>query len=227
MPLPPELCSIELSDVSYYHGARVLVGVEDLSVHIEPGEFVQIIGNSGSGKSTLARLLAGYFEPHSGTASVAGRDVWNLPLGHGNHPVDLISTTSTLVSGPLFCSVASSFTATERDLDLVMEACSLIGIDRTVAQLPNGYRTWIGPNGFRPPDGLLQMLVLASALIRKAPILVMDEALNQLDDPMRDALREKLPEIMKHRTVVAIGRDIAFVPKRPRKLYLTKGRLSE
>lgn len=218
---------IQISGVTFFYGSNTSAALEDVSVRIEGGELVHIVGDSGSGKSTFAKVIAGVYTPCAGAVHIGGIDPCALDHTQPLQSVHMIAHDTPLAYGTLVSSLAGSFSATGAEMHDVIEACKLVGADEFITRLPMGYRTWLGPGGFSPSAGQRQLLVLASVLLKRPSVLILDEALCLADDKMRANLARNMPAICADRTVLVISQRHDFLDMRRRTLLMRAGRLSQ
>ncbi len=218
----PSRGHIHLESVTfgYRPGEPVL---SDVSLEIEPGETVALVGRTGAGKSTLISLLFRFFDPWHGIVSVDGHDVRGLQLESLRSQISLVLQEPFLL--PL--SVAENITygrpgATRAEIEAAAEAANAAEF---IADLPEGYETVLGERGATLSGGQRQRVAIARALLKDAPIVVLDEPTSALDATTEASLMEALDRLMERRTVIVIAHRLTTVQRADRILLLTGGRI--
>ena len=152
---------------------------ENLTLRIEPGRTVAIMGPSGSGKSTLAKLLLGFYSPSGGQIKIDGVDIRHLSANHLRSTFGVVPQETVLFSGTIYENLALA--DPHASFEQIIEACRMAEIHRTVEALPQGYQTPIGERGAGLSGGQKQRLAIARAILKKPRVLIFDEATSALD----------------------------------------------
>ncbi len=203
-----------------YPGAR-RPALERLSFAIEAGERVGIVGPSGSGKSTVVRLLLRLHDPDSGTLRIGGRDLRALDPDGVRGLIAVVTQDTTLFHGTVEENLRLG-RPDARDADLAAAARAANAHDFILA-LPDGYATVIGERGMRLSGGQHQRLSIARALLRDAPILVLDEALSSVDAENEAEIQQALDRLMAGRTTLILAHRLSSVIGADRILVLEDG----
>jgi len=214
---------VELRDVSFrYPGAErdALTGV---SVSVEPGETVAIVGASGAGKSTLARLLLRFDDPVSGSVRIDGRDVRDVTLHSLREHVGLLAQETLLPDVSVREAIAYGRPgATAEEIEAAARSA---GAHAFIAALPDGYDTAVGQRGRRMSGGQRQRISIARALLRETPVLVLDEPTTGLDAEAKAALLDPLARLVCGRTTIVISHDPEVVAWADRVVTIDDGRV--
>ncbi len=152
---------------------------EALSLKIEPGKSMAIMGPSGSGKSTLAKLLLGFYQPTNGAIRIDGVDIRNLSANELRQYFGVVPQETTLFSGTILQNLCAGNPGAR--FDQVVQACKMAGIHAVVEALPQGYETEVGERGVGLSGGQKQRLAIARALLKGPKVLIFDEATSALD----------------------------------------------
>ncbi|HEX8818838.1 MAG TPA: peptidase domain-containing ABC transporter [Archangium sp.] len=214
------LGGIELDQVSFrYSGTSPLV-VQDVSVRIEPGQSVAIVGRSGAGKTTLANLLLGLYLPSSGHVLFDGQDLRELDLHSVRGQMGVVSQEPTFFSSTLRGNI--SITDPTSPLEPVIEAARLAQLHEDIQAMPMGYDTPLVDRGASLSGGQRQRLALARALMRKPAVLLLDEATSSLDAITERRVQQALATlrctrvIIAHRLSTVVDADLILVMDRGR-----------
>ncbi len=207
-----------------YPGARRPAHVE-LSFRVRPGERVAIVGPSGSGKSTIARLLLRFHDPDRGRVAIGGRDLRELSLEQVRSRVALVSQETWLFHGTVEDNIRMG--KPDASAEELRDATRAANAEEFILRLPQGYDTVVGERGVRLSGGQRQRIAIARALLRDAPILVLDEALSSVDAESEALIQTALDRLMRGRTTLVFAHRLSSVVGADRILVLDEGRLVE
>jgi len=207
-----------------YPGARRPAHVE-LSFAVRPGERVAIVGPSGSGKSTIARLLLRFHDPDRGRVTIGGRDLRELSFEQVRSRVALVSQDTWLFHGTVGDNIRMG--KPDATAEEVRAATRAANAEEFILRLPQGYDTVVGERGVRLSGGQRQRIAIARALMRDAPILVLDEALSSVDAESEALIQGALDRLMRGRTTLVFAHRLSSVIGADRILVLDQGRLVE
>jgi len=199
--------------------------LKGVSVTIEPGSRVALVGPSGSGKSTLMALLLRLYDPDAGVVRVDGHDLKDVTLDSLRRNIGVVFQHTTLFQR----SIAENLRigrpdATDAEL---VAAAELAQAHDFVAAMPEGYGTLVGERGARLSGGERQRLAIARALLKDPPILLMDEATSALDTAIEARLQAALETVMRGRTTIVIAHRLATIRQVDRVLVMADGRIVE
>lgn len=214
---------IDLNQVSFRYDSKGPLVLNDLSLHVEPGECVGIVGASGSGKSTLLKLIMGFERPSSGTVRFDGQDLNELNLPSLRRKLGVVLQQNSLMSGSIYDNVRLSAPGVR--LKDVRHACEQAGLGPDLDRMPMGLNTLVGQGGSSLSGGQRQRVLLARALVRKPNVLLLDEATSALDNESQAAVLCTLAELPCTKIVVAHRPEALRICNRI--LRLEDGRLSE
>ncbi|WP_436887949.1 ABC transporter ATP-binding protein [Nocardiopsis dassonvillei] len=225
-PVAPQGALVEFDDVRFSHtpgGEPVLDGV---SFRAEPGSLTALVGPSGGGKSTAARLLARFHDVDAGRVRVGGADVRDIGGEELSRQVAVVFQDVYLFDATIADNVRLADPgATDEDLERV---AARSGLDRVVAELPDGWDTPVGEGGTSLSGGQRQRVSIARALLKDAPIVVLDEASAALDAENEALLTRTAVDLAREgRTVLVIAHRPATVAAADRIVFLEGGRVAE
>lgn len=224
-PLEPADGSIELRGVSFAYSPESVAVLQDLNLRIEPGNLVAVVGASGSGKTTLARLIARFFDVSDGHLLVGGVDVREIASERLAGQISQIFQDSYLFQGSIADNIrVGKPTASDAE---VLQAVQQGGIVEMAARLPEGLDTQVGEGGTRLSGGERQRIAIARALLKRAPILLVDEATAALDAENQAVIAETLMRLRGHCTLVVIAHQLSTVAMADQILVLEHGRIVE
>jgi ATP-binding cassette subfamily C protein len=213
---------IEISHVSFRYQADGPLILDDVSLHIRPGEFVAFVGPSGAGKSTLIRLLLGFEAPTAGSLYYDHEDLAALDLQAVRRQIGVVLQDGKLMSGDLFSNIIGSSLLTQED---AWEAARMSGLDQDIMQMPMGMNTYIGEGGSTLSGGQRQRLLIARAVVSRPRILFFDEATSALDNETQARVSHSLESLKATRIVVA--HRVSTVKNADRIIVLSSGRIVE
>jgi len=223
-PLPPLRGAIELRDVTYgYDPARP--ALRDVALTIAPGELIALVGPSGAGKSTLLGLLLRFANPDRGAVLLDGHDIRGVTLASLRAQVALVLQDPTIFRGTIADNIR--YGRLDADDAAVAAAAEAAGAADFIAALPAGFATEVGPRGSRLSGGQRQRLAIARALVRDAPLLLLDEATAALDTLAEARLRETLARLTTGRTTLLVAHRLSTARWADRIVALDGGRIVE
>lgn len=222
--LPPFRSSIQFRDVSFTYetGEEVLSGID---LDVQRGEVVAIVGASGSGKSTLVNLIPRFFEVSAGAITIDGRDIRDVTLSSLRSQIAIVTQQTILFNDSVRKNIA--YGDPDRPLEEIMAAAAAAHALQFVKTLPQGFDTVVGEGGARLSGGEGQRISIARALLKNAPILILDEATSSLDNESEREVQKALDNLMKNRTTLVIAHRLSTIVNADRIVVLDKGRIRE
>ena len=199
--------------------------LKGLTVSVRPGERVALVGPSGAGKSTLVKLLMRFYDVTGGAILIDGTDLRDLPLRYVRDHIGFVQQEPFLFNGSVRENILyGDLTATEQQLELAARAARA---HEFIAELPEGYDTWIGERGIKLSVGQKQRVSIARVLLKDPPIVIFDEATSNIDTETEVKIREALNELTKGRTTIIIAHRLSTLHDADRILVMDEGRLVE
>ncbi|MFG2138971.1 ABC transporter ATP-binding protein [Streptomyces sp. NPDC048650] len=214
---------VEARDVTFRYPGNKAEVLKDFSFSAGPGELLVVTGPSGAGKSTLASLLLRFYDPDAGSIRLDGIPVNRLPLAQVRRNITLLPQETLVLHDTVEENIASGRDhATHED---VVRAAQAADADGFISALPEGYRTVIAPGTSRLSGGQLQRIAIARAVLRDAPVLLLDEPTTGLDTLAAQRILGPLRRLAEGRTTIVITHDLALAAGADRVLVLDEGRL--
>ena len=215
---------INFEKVSFSYPGRELV-VDDFDLGIKPGSTQAIVGPTGSGKTTLIRLLLRFHVPNSGSIFLDGKEISKINLKDLRSSISLVTQTITLFPGTVLQNIA--YGNKEYSKSQIVNAAKVAEIHDFVESLPDGYSTQIGEGGHKLSGGQRQRISIARAVLKDAPILVLDEATSSVDNETEEALQKSLDFISKNRTTIVIAHRLSTIRHSDSIIVLDGGKVVE
>ncbi|MBO3749865.1 ABC transporter ATP-binding protein [Streptosporangiaceae bacterium NEAU-GS5] len=209
---------LDFEHVGFTYPNRSRPVMTGLSFSVEPGELVVVTGPSGAGKSTLAKLLLRFYEPATGRIELDGVDIRDItrPSLHDN--ITILQQESLLFSGTARDNIA--YGKPDASMAEIVAAAKQADAHSFINRLPDKYDTLVGQRGRLLSGGQIQRLAIARALLRDAPVLVLDEPMTGLDAVTAARVMEPLKRLMAGRTTILITHDLRHVPDTARTIVL-------
>jgi len=205
---------------SYNQAEHTLDGI---NISINPGETIAIIGKSGSGKTTLVNLIPRFYEIESGQLLIDSENIQNYSLKSLRSNISLVTQEVTLFNDTIFNNIAYGKYSDNEVRKVVTSA----HMDEFIDNLPKGLDTLVGDQGILLSGGQRQRIAIARALLKDAPILILDEATSSLDSESERYIQKALDQLMKNRTTLVIAHRLSTIENADRIIVLSKGRIVE
>jgi ATP-binding cassette, subfamily B, bacterial MsbA len=222
---------IEFIDTCVKYKAGAGFAVENLSLTIDHGETIALVGSSGSGKTTLVNLLPRFLEPYSGSISLDNQLLKDWDLTSLRHQFSLVSQHVVMLNDTIANNVALGVNTGLNTLLVnrakVIQCLEAARLGSFIAELPAGIDTTVGHNAVQLSGGQRQRLAIARALYKDAPILILDEATSALDAESERAVQEALQILMKNRTTLVIAHRLSTVEHADRIVVMEAGKIIE
>lgn len=214
---------IRLQNVVFSHAEAATPSLKDISIAIQPGEKIALIGRSGSGKSSLLQMIAGLHQPQGGTITVDGNAIDQYAASHLRHSICYSAQDATVFNTSIWANILLGLP--EPEAEVVERAIAASGLDRFVSRSVEGYGRNVGANGVKLSGGQRQSVILARALLRDPAILLLDEPTAAMDINSEQAVIEGLRDVAKDRTVVIATHRMALLDLVDRVIWLEDGKV--
>ena len=217
---------IEFKDVCFRYVSRDVNALEHINLVVEPGETVAFVGKSGSGKSTVVNILPRFYEIDEGEITIDGVNVSELSLKSLRDQIAIVNQDITLFNDTIANNIAYA-----QDLDAsderVIQAAEAARVLEFTNKLPDKLHTLVGENGVLLSGGQRQRIAIARALLKDAPILILDEATSSLDTESEQYIQKALEALQKNRTTLVIAHRLSTIENADRIVVMDKGKIIE
>ena len=216
---------LKLDDITFrYHGDGGPPVLDGVSIAIEPGETVALVGPSGSGKTTIAGLIPRFYDPDGGSVMLDGIDLRDITLDSLRANVALVSQDIVLFDDTVAANIAYGATAGAAR-EAIMEAARTAHALEFIESMPQGMDTLIGERGMKLSGGQRQRLAIARAVLKNAPVLILDEATSSLDSESERYIQEAVETLRAGRTTLVIAHRLSTIEDADRIVVMEHGRI--
>jgi subfamily B ATP-binding cassette protein MsbA len=209
----------------HYPSAPEGFRLENLTLEVKAGEVVALVGPSGSGKTTLANLVPRFYDVTGGAIRIDGHDVRELRLQSLRHQISIVAQDTFLFNDSVAANIG--YGRLGATAEQIREAARSALAEEFIERMPRGFDTAIGERGTKLSGGQRQRLAIARALLKDAPILILDEATSHLDTESEILVQQALQRLMEHRTVIVIAHRLSTVRRADKIVVLDQGRIAE
>ena len=216
--------TVEFQNVFSGYGADRMV-LKGVSLHAKPGQVIALVGQTGAGKSSLVNLIPRFYEASAGRILMDGRDIREVPLPELRRQIAIVSQEPFLFNGSLRENLMyGKLEATAAELESAIRAA---GCQAFIERLAQGLDTQVGERGIRLSVGEKQRISIARALLKDAPILILDEATASVDTATEQAIQAALERLMAHRTSFVIAHRLSTIRAADQILVMEGGIIKE
>jgi ATP-binding cassette subfamily B protein len=216
--------NIQFNNIKFTYPERESV-LDDISFNIKAGETVGLVGSTGSGKTTITRLLMRFHDPLSGNLEIDGINIKDLKLNSLRSSISLVSQNTTLFPGTVRENIA--YGNPDSNEEQIRYAAGIAEASFFISELPEDMDTNIGEDGHKLSGGQRQRLAIARAVLKDAPILILDEATSNVDNETEAALQRSIEKISVDRTTLIIAHRLSTLRNADRIIVLDSGSISE
>jgi ATP-binding cassette, subfamily B, bacterial MsbA len=222
-PLKAAGANIQFNDVHFSYGEKI--ALHDINLQIKPGQLVALVGASGSGKTTLSNLLLRFYDPQRGSICIGGTDIREFSTRDLRNQIAVVTQETILFNETIRRNIELGRPGATNEE--IISAARHAHAHDFIVEKPNGYDTVIGEKGVMLSGGQRQRIAIARAVLRNAPILILDEATNALDTESERAVQTALDELMKGRTTLCIAHRLSTILHADMIVVLEHGRIAE
>ncbi len=211
--------NILFQDVSFKYKVSKDRAVKNIDLDIAGGSITAFVGHSGAGKSTIINLLPRFYDPQNGKILIDNQDISSVSLNSLRKNISLVSQDVILFDDTVKANIA--YADTEAKESEIVEACKFAAADDFIKDLPNSYDTKIGENGVRLSGGQKQRISIARAILKKSPIILLDEATSSLDTESEKIVQNAISNLIKNKTTLVIAHRLSTIHN-ANKIYVLK-----
>ena len=224
--LPPRFeGAVEFRDVSFHYPEHEKTVLSKVSLQVQPGEYIALVGESGAGKSTLCNLIPRFYEVSDGAILIDGEDIRRYTLKGLLDQIGMVQQDVYLFAGTVMENIR--YGRPEATDEEIIEAAKKANAHEFIMALPNGYHTDIGQRGIKLSGGQKQRLSIARVFLKNPPILIFDEATSALDNESERVVQESLEKLAQNRTTFVIAHRLSTIRNAERILVLTEEGIAE
>ena len=202
-------CDIKFENISFNYLNTKAKAIKNINFQISGGSMTAFVGHSGAGKSTIINLIPRFYEPQEGKIFIDDQDIHKCNLNSLRKNISLVSQDIILFDGTIKNNIAyANSGASENE---IKEACKFAAADEFIEKLPNKYNTFVGENGVRLSGGQKQRISIARAILKKAPIILLDEATSSLDADSEEIVQNAISNLTKNKTTLVIAHRLSTI----------------
>ena len=216
-------CNIIFDNVGFKYGSTEKRAIKNINLEIEGGSMSAFVGHSGAGKSTIMNLLPRFYDPQQGNIKIDDQDIKKISLSSLRKNISLVSQDVILFDATIKNNIAyANSQATQSE---IQEACRFAAADEFIDKLPSSYESLVGENGTKLSGGQKQRLSIARAILKKSPIILLDEATSSLDADSEEIVQNAIINLTKNKTTLVIAHRLSTIHKAKKIFVLKNGEI--
>ena len=214
---------IEFKNVNFKYETTSEKAINDISLKIDGGKITALVGQSGAGKSTIINLISRFYDPQDGEIQIDSQNIMKINLKSLRKNISLVSQDVILFDDTIKNNIAYADTdASQNDIET---ACKFAAADEFIDRLPNKYETIVGENGVKLSGGQKQRISIARAILKKSPIILLDEATSSLDTESERIVQNAINNLIKGRTTLIIAHRLSTIHNADQIFVMKKGKV--
>jgi len=221
----PELkidkCKINFTNINFKYDTTEEKALKDLNLEINGGSMSALVGHSGAGKSTIINLLPRFYDPQGGSISIDDQKITSVNLQSLRKNISLVSQDVILFDDTIKNNIAYANTSASEDE--IVRACKFAAAEEFINKLPHNYNTIVGENGVRLSGGQKQRISIARAILKKSPIILLDEATSSLDADSEEVVQTAISNLTKNKTTIVIAHRLSTIHNADKIFVLKNG----
>jgi len=214
---------IKFNNTSFKYDTTSDKAISNINLSIDGGKITALVGQSGAGKSTIINLLPRFYDPQEGKILIDDQDIKKVNLSSLRNNISLVSQDVILFDDTIKNNIAyANSSANQKDIE---DACKFAAADEFINLLPNKYETMVGENGVKLSGGQKQRISIARAILKKSPIILLDEATSSLDTESERIVQNAINNLIKNKTTIIIAHRLSTIHKADKICVIKKGKL--
>jgi len=214
-------CNIAFKNVSFNYDATNSKAIKNLDLDIKGNAMSALVGHSGAGKSTIINLLPRFYDPQEGRIIIDNQEISKVSLNSLRKNISLVSQDVILFDDTIRNNIAyAKFDATDEEIS---KACKFAAADEFINKMPEKYNTIVGENGIKLSGGQKQRISIARAILKKSPIILLDEATSSLDTGSEEIVQNAISNLTKNKTTIVIAHRLSTIHNADKIFVLKNG----
>ena len=216
-------CKISFENVSFNYLSSKQKAIKNINLEIKGGTIAAFVGHSGAGKSTIMNLIPRFYDPQNGRILIDDQDIKKVSLKSLRKNLSLVSQDIILFNDTINSNIL--FAKNNASFEEIVEACKFAAADEFINKLENKYETFIGENGVKLSGGQKQRLSIARAILKKSPIILLDEATSSLDTGSEEIVQNAILNLIKNKTTLVIAHRLSTIHNADKIFVLKNGHI--